>query len=98
MAQILTAQLPLVVGGISLTILITFLFSHYELRQSLKTGSLSLIADSCHVPICSLRRLSRALFLGRALGFTADRCAALVAEEIKWRIKEGLEFLRSHQS
>lgn len=41
--QIIPAQLPFAIGGISLTILITFLFSRYELKQGIKTGSPSLI-------------------------------------------------------
>ncbi len=78
-AQIIPTQLPLAVGGISLTILITFLFSRYELKQGIKTGSPSLIADSRHIwtdMLSSVVILTS--LLGSALGFAVDRYAALI--------------------
>jgi cation diffusion facilitator family transporter len=78
-SQIIPAQLPLAVGGISLTILITFLFSRYELKQGIKTGSPSLVADSRHIWTDMLSSVVILIsLLGSALGFAVDRYAALV--------------------
>jgi len=75
--QIIPAQLPLAVGG--LTILITFLFSRYELKQGIKTGSPSLIADSRHIWTDMLSSVVILIsLLGSFLGFAVDRYAALV--------------------
>jgi len=77
--QIIPAQLPLAIGGISLTILITFLFSRYELKQGIKTGSPSLIADSRHIWTDMLSSVVILISLiGSFLGFALDRYAALV--------------------
>ena len=77
--QIIPAQLPLAVGGISLTILITFLFSRYELKQGIKTGSPSLIADSRHIWTDMLSSVVILISLiGSSLGFALDRYAALI--------------------
>ena len=77
--QIIPTQLPLAVGGISLTILITFLFSRYELKQGIKTGSPSLVADSRHIWTDMLSSVIILIsLLGSALGFAVDRYAALI--------------------
>ena len=73
------AQLPFAIGGISLTILITFLFSRYEFKQGIKTGSPSLIADSRHIWTDMLSSVVILISLiGSFLGFALDRYAALV--------------------
>ena len=73
------AQLPFAIGGISLTILITFLFSRYEFKQGIKTGSPSLIADSRHIWTDMLSSVVILIsLLGSFLGFALDRYAALV--------------------
>ena len=77
--QIIPAQLPLAIGGISLTIFITFLFSRYELKQGIKTGSPSLIADSRHIWTDMLSSVVILISLiGSFLGFALDRYAALI--------------------
>ncbi len=77
--QIIPAQLPFAIGGISLTILITFLFSRYELKQGIKTGSPSLIADSRHIWTDMLSSVVILISLiGSFLGFALDRYAALI--------------------
>ncbi|MFO7761987.1 MAG: cation diffusion facilitator family transporter [Thermodesulfobacteriota bacterium] len=72
-------RLPLAVLGIGLTLLITLLFSRYELKKGKETGSPSLIADAKHiwtdmlsslVILCSL--------IGGAVGYNLDKYAALI--------------------
>jgi cation diffusion facilitator family transporter len=73
------AAIPLALAGITLTILITWAFSRYELKKGRETGSPSLIADAGHIRtdmfsslviLCSL--------IGDAIGLAIDRYAALI--------------------
>ncbi len=56
----LPTQIPLAAGGIGATIVISWLFSRYELKKGQETGSPSLIAEMPGIsgPICSPQRLS----------------------------------------
>ncbi len=75
----LPTHIPLAVIGISVTILITGLFSRYELKKGKETGSPSLIADAQHI---WTDMLSSALillaFLGGAMGLAIDKYAAVI--------------------
>ncbi|PLX47355.1 MAG: cation transporter [Desulfobulbaceae bacterium] len=72
-------QLPLAITGVSLTIVITWLFSRYELKKGHETGSPSLIADARHIwsdMLSSLVILTA--LLGSALGLAIDKYAAVI--------------------
>lgn len=72
-------HLPLAVGGISLTILITWLFSRYELKKGEETGSPSLVADARHIYTDMLSSLVILVsLLGGSFGFPLDQYAALI--------------------
>jgi cation diffusion facilitator family transporter len=76
---ILVSHIPLAAGGICITILITWLFSRYELRKGLETGSPSLVADARHVWTDMLSSVVILIsLLGSAFGFVLDRYAALI--------------------
>ena len=78
-SRIRPAHIPLSAAGIGLTILITWLFSRYELKKGRETGSPSLMADARHIWSDTLSSLViLASLLGGALGFSWDRYAALV--------------------
>jgi len=75
----LPSQIPLAIVGIVTTILITWLFSRYELRKGREIGSPSLIADARHIWTDMLSSLViLAALLGSALGYAIDRYAAVV--------------------
>ena len=77
--QILPAHIPLASAGIGLTILITWLFSRYELKKGEETGSPSLVADARHIWTDMLFSLViLASLLGSAIGLSVDRYAALI--------------------
>jgi len=75
----LPTQLPLSIAGITATILITWLFSRYELKKGRETGSPSLIADARHIWTDMLSSLVILMaFIGSAIGFAIDKYAAVV--------------------
>ena len=76
---LLTSQVPLAVGGIVLSILITFTFSRYELKKGKETASPSLIADAQHIWTDMLSSLViLAALLGHFVGVALDRYAAMI--------------------
>jgi len=75
----LPTQLPLSIAGISSTIVITWLFSRYELKKGRETGSPSLIADARHIWTDMLSSLVILVaLLGSAIGFAIDKYAAVI--------------------
>ncbi len=75
----LPTQLPLSIAGIGLTILITWLFSRYELKKGRETGSPSLVADAQHIWTDMLSSLVILVaLLGSAFGFAIDKYAAVI--------------------
>lgn len=75
----LPQQIPLSIAGISATILITWLFSRYELKIGKETGSPSLIADARHIWTDMLSSfVILASLVGSAVGFGIDKYAAVV--------------------
>lgn len=75
----LPRQIPLSIAGIVLTILITWLFSRYELKKGKETESPSLIADAQHIWTDMLSSCIILLaFLGSAVGFAIDKYAAVI--------------------
>lgn len=77
--RILLSHIPLAAGGVCITILITWLFSRYELKKGLETGSPSLVADARHVWTDMLSSMVILIsLLGSAFGFVLDRYAALI--------------------
>lgn len=76
---LLSSQVPLAVAGIILTILVTFIFSRYELKIGKETASPSLIADAQHVWTDMLSSLViLAALVGNLIGVSLDRYAALI--------------------
>ncbi|TKB23275.1 cation diffusion facilitator family transporter [Desulfopila sp. IMCC35006] len=75
----LPTRIPLAAGGIGATIVISWLFSRYELKKGKETGSPSLIADARHIwtDMLSSAVILMAL-LGSAIGFAVDRYAAVI--------------------
>ena len=72
-------QILLALLGILLTIVITGLFSRYELKVGKETGSPSLIADARHIWTDMLSSfVILASLLGNAVGWNVDRYAALI--------------------
>jgi len=75
----LPTQIPLSIAGIGSTILITWLFSRYELKKGRETGSPSLIADARHIWTDMLSSLVILMaLLGSAIGFAIDKYAAVI--------------------
>jgi cation diffusion facilitator family transporter len=75
----LPTQLPLSIAGIGSTIVITWLFSRYELKKGRETGSPSLIADARHIWTDMLSSLVILVaLLGSAIGFAIDKYAAVI--------------------
>lgn len=71
-------NIPLVVAGIIVIIVITFAFSRYELRVGLQVGSPSLVADAKHVHSDLLSTVViLASVIGAQLGFLVDRYVAM---------------------
>lgn len=67
------------ITGIGATIVLAWLFSRYELKIGLQTGSPSLVADSRHILTDVLSSLViLAALTGSAIGFALDRYAAVV--------------------
>ncbi len=76
-AEVMTHWWTLV--GVSLTVLIPFLFSRYELRVGKKTNSPSLMADARHFQTDVLSSAIVFVTVGaNALGFAVDRIGALL--------------------
>jgi cation diffusion facilitator family transporter len=75
----LPTHIPLAAAGIGSTILITWLFSRYELKKGKETGSPSLIADARHIWTDMLSSLVILMaLLGSAIGFAVDKYAAAI--------------------
>ncbi|MBU0663940.1 MAG: cation diffusion facilitator family transporter [Proteobacteria bacterium] len=75
----LPTQIPLSMAGIGATILITWLFSRYELNKGRETGSPSLIADARHIWTDMLSSMVILIaLLGSAIGFSLDKYAAII--------------------
>jgi cation diffusion facilitator family transporter len=72
-------KLPYAMGGVLLTMAITFAFSRYELRQGKQIGSPSLVADAQHIrtDMLSSGVILAGLF-GSIFGWELDRFAALL--------------------
>ena len=78
-AMPLPTHIPLAMIGISATILITWLFSRYELKKGKETGSPSLIADAQHIWTDMLSSVVILLaLLGSFIGFSVDKYAAVI--------------------
>lgn len=78
-ARQMPTQIPTAIIGIAATIVIDWLFSRYELRIGLQTGSPSLVADSRHILTDVLSSLViLASLVGSAVGFALDRYAAVI--------------------
>ncbi len=78
--QVLKTQyLPYAIGGVLLSIGVTFFFSHYELKQGKALGSPSLIADAKHIRTDMLSSaVIMAGLIGVLFGFSLDKAAALL--------------------
>ena len=75
----LPKNIPFSIIGLCATLIITWLFSRYELKKGEETGSPSLIADARHIWTDMLSTLViLAAFLGSALGFGLDTFAAVI--------------------
>ncbi|MCK5340749.1 MAG: cation diffusion facilitator family transporter [Desulfobulbaceae bacterium] len=75
----LPSHIPWAFAGISISILITWLFSRYEYRKGVETGSPSLIADAEHMRTDMLSSLViLAALAGSALGYEVEKYAAVV--------------------
>ena len=85
-------NLPYAMGGVVLTIGITYAFSRYELREGKAIGSPSLIADAQHI---RTDMLSSAVILagliGSTFGLNLDKVAALLV--VFFVAKAGLNIL-----
>ncbi|MDY7036085.1 MAG: cation diffusion facilitator family transporter [Thermodesulfobacteriota bacterium] len=74
-----TEYLPYVIGGVLVTMGITFAFSRYELRRGKEIGSPSLIADAKHIRTDMLSStVILAGLVGGWFGLSLDKVAALV--------------------
>lgn len=73
------SQIPLAITGISVTILITWMFSRYELKKGRETGSPSLVADAQHIWSDMLSSLViLASLVGSTIGLAIDKYAAVI--------------------
>jgi cation diffusion facilitator family transporter len=72
-------NLPLVTGGIFAIVAVAYLFSRYELKVALESGSPSLVADAKHVFTDVLSSLVVLVaVLGSYFGYSLDRFVALI--------------------
>jgi cation diffusion facilitator family transporter len=87
-----TEKLPYAMGGVLLSLGITFAFSRYELREGRAIGSPSLIADSQHIrtDMFSSGVILAGLF-GSILGLNLDKVAALLV--VIFVVKAGIKIL-----
>ncbi|MFC1534627.1 cation diffusion facilitator family transporter [Thermodesulfobacteriota bacterium] len=85
-------NLPYTMGGVVLTIGITFAFSRYELREGKAIGSPSLIADAQHIRTDMLSSgVILAGLIGSTFGLNLDKVAALLV--VFFVAKSGLRIL-----
>ena len=85
-------NLPYAMGGVILTIGITFAFSRYELREGKAIGSPSLIADAQHIRTDMLSSgCILAGLIGSTFGLNLDKVAALLV--VFFVAKAGLSIL-----
>ncbi|MFC1816573.1 cation diffusion facilitator family transporter [Thermodesulfobacteriota bacterium] len=85
-------NLPYAMGGVVLTIGITFAFSRYELREGKAIGSPGLIADAQHIRSDMLSSgVILAGLIGSAFGLNLDKVAALLV--VLFVAKAGLNIL-----
>jgi cation diffusion facilitator family transporter len=76
---VLPRNIPVAIAGVSLTIVITWLFASYELKKGRETGSPSLIADARHIWTDMLSSIViLGSLVGCATGFAADKYAAVI--------------------
>ena len=74
-----TQYLPYAIGGVLVTMGITFSFSRYELKQGKEIGSPSLMADGQHIRTDMLAStVIMAGLIGGWFGFNLDKVAALL--------------------
>ena len=87
-----TENLPYALGGVLLTMAITFAFSRYELREGRAMGSPSLIADAQHIrtDLLSSGVILAGLF-GTMFGLDLDKVAALLV--VIFVVKAGISIL-----
>jgi cation diffusion facilitator family transporter len=87
-----TENLPYAMGGVLLTMGITFAFSRYELREGRAMGSPSLIADAQHIrtDLLSSGVILAGLF-GTMFGLGLDKVAALLV--VIFVVKAGISIL-----
>lgn len=85
-------NLPYAMGGVVLTIGITFAFSRYELREGKAIGSPSLMADAQHIRTDMLSSgVILAGLIGSTFGLNLDKVAALLV--VFFVAKAGLSIL-----
>jgi len=87
-----TETLPYAMGGVLLTMVITFAFSRYELREGKAIGSPSLIADAQHIrtDLLSSGVILAGLF-GAIFGLKLDKVAALLV--VVFVVRAGISIL-----
>jgi cation diffusion facilitator family transporter len=90
--ELKTETLPYAMGGVLLTMVITFAFSRYELREGKAIGSPSLIADAQHIrtDLLSSGVILAGLF-GTIFGLKLDKAAALVV--VVFVVRAGISIL-----
>jgi cation diffusion facilitator family transporter len=87
-----TKNLPYVIGGVLLTMGITFAFSRYELREGRAIGSPSLVADAQHIRTDMLSSGAiLAGLVGTIFGLNLDKVAALLV--VVFVVKAGIHIL-----
>ena len=87
-----TETLPYAMGGVLLTMVITFAFSRFELREGKAIGSPSLIADAQHIrtDLLSSGVILAGLF-GTIFGLKLDKVAALLV--VVFVVRAGISIL-----
>ena len=86
-----TEYLPYAMGGVLLTMGITFAFSRYELRQGEVIGSPSLIADAKHIRTDMLSSsVILAGLVGAWFGLDLDRVAAILVVLLVFKAGAGI--------
>jgi cation diffusion facilitator family transporter len=90
--ELKTEILPYAMGGVLLTMVITFAFSRYELREGKAIGSPSLIADAQHIrtDLLSSGVILAGLF-GAIFGLKLDKVAALLV--VVFVVRAGISIL-----
>lgn len=86
-----TESLPYAMGGVLLTMAVTFAFSRYELRQGEMIGSPSLIADAKHIQTDMLSSsVILAGLVGAWFGLDLDRIAAILVVLLVFKAGAGI--------